>query len=227
MVRRWSYINQLNTLDRKDVRSVRIGSSNTIVNSLMFLRRRFPVLTRATRKGWSRRIHLNDIVFMTNVLIRWSTEYRFYRNYLRSSHYQFFTKDTYLSLNLTFSKSLSSRHAKSDVLGLGSSIQTRLVSYYSRLYKVARARSWAAFGNYSWSLTSFAFPVHAKPDTFSTTMHYPYASVLPSGSLVPAHLGAVRSDCLSLVLGLPFRTYQIWLTSLYALLVKLSLHTLL
>lgn len=221
MVRRWSYINQLNVLHSREIRATRIGSSNTLINSLMFLRRRFMVLTKANRKGWARRIHTNDLMFLTNVLIGWAKEYRFYRNYLRSTHYQFFSKNTYLTLNLTLSKSLLFRYSKSNVSGLGSGLHRRTIRYFMNFHTFSRMGFLARFYNYCWSVTSFPLHFSQGKELFNSTLHYPYASVLGCSALGPTSTSPSAEFSLIGVLNIPYRLHQAWLVALYSFLVKI------
>lgn len=226
MIRRWSYINHLNVFNRRELRSNRIGSSNALVNSLMFLRRRFPVITKANRKSWARRVHTNDLTYMVNVLIAWAKEYRFYRNYNRSSHYQFFSLNTYLSFNLTLSSSLVSRYSKHNVSSLGSGVHKRTLRYFSRNYSTSRMGFLLSFRNHSWSFASFSLGFSSSSEVFASSIHQPYAITLPNKSLVPVVFSDTYvKDTLSL-LALPLMLSQLWVTSLYGILIKLTLHRL-
>lgn len=219
MVRRWSHINQLKSLPSLADKKIRIGSSDSIINSLMYLRKDFAAVTTARRKGWARRVHINDLLSTSNVLIVWAREYRFYRNYNRSIFYQFFSKYTYLSFNLMFSKSLTSRYSRANVGSLGSGVSKRLVNYFSRSFVYSRLGFLSDYRSSSWSVASFGDRMTGAKDT-NLGLHYP-VSVISPNSLSPlgAQTGAVR--VLQLLSSLPLDLLRRWSTDLYASLVKL------
>jgi len=219
MIRRWSYINQLNSLPSLVDKKIRIGSSDSIVNSLMYLRKNFAEVTTARRKGWARRIHLNDLLSVSNVLVVWAREYRFYRNYNRSVFYQFFSRYTYLAFNLMFSKSLTSRYSRANVGSLGSGVSKRLVSYFNRSFAYSRLGFLSGYQSGSWSVVSFS---EQMADTKGTNLglHYP-VSIISSRSLSPLGSRSGFARALQLLSSLPFDLFRRWSVDLYGSLVKL------
>ena len=221
MIRRWSYINTLNNLPSLDIKKIRISSSDAIVNSLMYLRREFPIQTRARRKSWARRIHTNDLLTLSNVMIIWAKEYRFFRNYNRSVTYQFFSKNTYLSFNLTFSKPLLARYSKSNVSSLGSSIPKNLIHYFRRSFVRSRLEYLLVYRNHSWSLASFPSSISSEKEPQLST-HHPFA-VTDTHSLIPVNTIKSDSGLIAATLALTARVFTAWVIALYGVLVKLFL----
>lgn len=219
MVRRWSHINQLKSLPSLADKKIRIGSSDSIVNSLMYLRKDFAVATTARRKGWARRVHLNNLLSISNILIVWAREYRFYRNYNRSAHYQFFSKYTYLSFNLMFSKSLTSRYSRANVGSLGSGVSKRLVKYFSRSFVHSRLGFLSNYRSSSWSVASFSEQMTGVKDS-SLGLHYP-VSVMSTNSLSPLRSKAGSARILQLISCLPSDLFRRWSVDLYGSLIKL------
>ena len=100
MVRRWSYINSINSRNTSTARAVQKASFDANMNTLMYLKKRYSFPTKITRKQWARRKHIHNWITYLNVLKDWAKSYRLYRNHNKVVYYQFFTKNTFLAFNL-------------------------------------------------------------------------------------------------------------------------------
>ena len=120
MVRRWSYINSLNSHNASTVRAVQKASLDANMNTLMYLKKRYSLPTKITRKQWARRKHLHNWITHLNVLKDWAKSYRLYRNHNKVIYYQFFTKNTFLVFNLVAARnSIPARNKGSEDLVAG------------------------------------------------------------------------------------------------------------
>ena len=106
MVRRWSYINSLNCTPLLASRSIPKASVDANLNTLMYLKKRYALATKLTRRQWARRKHLHNWIAPLNVLKDWAKSYRFYRNVSKLIYFQFFTKNSFIAFNL-----VSARHS--------------------------------------------------------------------------------------------------------------------
>ena len=185
MIRRWSYINNINSLTRTNSFSIQAASLDVVLNTLMYLRKDFPLSSQAFRKNWARRKHLNSLPFLANIMINWAKEYRFYKNYNRSLTYQYFFKNTYLSINLIIQKKSNSTHLARDTSALGSSITRRLVKFFQNLFFLTRFHAFPHFKNSSWSYASFIEVFNEKNTLQSNASHTPaYLPSLTNNSLL-------------------------------------------
>lgn len=108
MVRRWSYLNQINF--KKDLLPNTVGSGDLTIQALhqvtfkatTYYRKPLynPLITKITRKSFFRRKHLNSWVIYQNILTLWAKEYLFFRKYARVVLAFFFFKNNILTYNL-------------------------------------------------------------------------------------------------------------------------------
>lgn len=221
MVRRWSYINAVNEIPVLEMRKIRVGSMDTIVNSLMYLRRDFPKNTHNYRKGWARRKHSNDLIFLSNIMTIWAKEYRFYKNYNRATFYQHFFKNTYLSFNLNIQTSLPSRHTRAGVAAVGSGWTYALMKYFMRQGYLARFHPFLAFKGVSWSYASYLVPYNkSNAELYKSGVHVPFLASTYRANVALNLTPELRYSPLTL-LSLISQVNTAWYTALYSLLVKL------
>ena len=155
MVRRWSYINNINTILPRHTTKISLAASEVVLNNIMFLRRTFPYLSASSRKNWMRRKHMNRTLFLSNVVINWAREYRFYKNYNRMLHYQFFFKNSYLAVNVVIQKSPYQDWNKYDTAAVGSAMPKRILKFFNNKYNFTRFVSLLWVPAMSWSYTSY------------------------------------------------------------------------
>ena len=105
MVRRWSYLNLLNTshflLDSTSMKHMRVHMFRTF-KATTFFRKKLYIEgpTKLTRKSYYQRRRVNNSLFYYNVMINWSQDYLFFRKYSRellmlgSSTYNYLMQNT-------------------------------------------------------------------------------------------------------------------------------------
>ena len=131
MVRRWSYINSLNTLQSSNYRIAEKSFFDVSMNSTMYLRKSFALSTRLTRKRWARRKHLHNWLAISNVLKDWSRSYRFYRNHNKLVLNQFLTRTSLVAFNLTGLRNVFPALHKDSGKFLTGTYTHRLNNYFS------------------------------------------------------------------------------------------------
>jgi hypothetical protein len=163
MVRRWSYINNINTLHKNNFRSLRKVAFDANMNSTMYLRKEYSRPTLLTRKGWARRKHLHNWLYSSNVLKDWARTYRFYRNYNKYTLNLFFTKNSFIAFNTVSLKNTFPALYKGSELVVTSSVTAKTISYFSNLTNF-KSR-WLTLKNLGYlNLLSAAYDVRFKPD---------------------------------------------------------------
>jgi hypothetical protein len=111
MVRRWSYINNINNSlllinyakIKPTLNALRISTFKA--TTYYWENLYFDNVTLLTRKSYYRRKHINTLVFYQNIITSWSKDYLFFRKYSRSIFNLNLSKYNYLSQNLILSKS--------------------------------------------------------------------------------------------------------------------------
>ena len=227
MVRRWSYINQLNHVSSNTRFKIRFSSSDVIVNFLMYLRRDYPVASQTFRKNWARRKHANQFLFMSNVLVSWAKEYRFFRNYNRMLHHQFLFKNTYLAINVVIQWAPESEHSRHDNAVVGSAITRKSMKYFANMFLSTRFSTFERARETGWSYASYLEPydtAHASHlnAPFTPLFHVPRGSLIVLSDEVDWELewSKLKSLLHSLIL---FKTVSIY--SSFVKLLILKLHT--
>ena len=145
MVRRWSYINSLNCNQLLISRSIPKASVDTNLNTLMYLKKRYALATKLTRRQWARRKHLHNWIAPLNVLKDWAKSYRFYRNVSKLVYFQFFTKNSFIAFNLVSARnSIPALYKGSESILTGSYSKRvlRLLTVYSN----SRSKFFTNFG---------------------------------------------------------------------------------
>ena len=131
MVRRWSYINSLNYEPLLTSRSIHKASVDTNLNTLMYLKKRYALSTKLTRKQWARRKHVHNWIAPSNILKDWAKSYRFHRNSAKLVYYQFFTKNSFIAFNLVAARnSIPSLNKGSEKIVTGSYVK-RLLKFFN------------------------------------------------------------------------------------------------
>lgn len=222
MVRRWSYINQLNFSTNSQVFKVHTYSTDSIVNSIMYLRKDYPHSTQASRKRWARRKHTNNYLFLSNILINWANEYRFYKNYSRSRYFQFFFVTTYLALNLSFSERSSAEWLKTTSLVVGSSWPLKIPNYFKYRFHTLQFFNTSLYKNISWLYLSSPKSLTSSSEISKNISFLPFLKPHPSFN-TPITSKDPTSFNQILLLQLVNRLVMGVLTTYYSLLIKLFL----
>lgn len=103
MVRRWSYINSVNSINLFEYNAGRVALFDVAIDTTMYLRKEYQFSTKITRHRWARRKHMYDWLPLANILKDWAKIYRFYRKYNKFVFNQYFTKTSLISFNLVTS----------------------------------------------------------------------------------------------------------------------------
>jgi len=222
MIRRWSYINQLNLSTSHQTFKIHAYSTDSIVNSIMYLRKDYPQSTQAFRKRWARRKHTNNYLFLSNILISWAKEYRFYKNYNRSVHNQFFFLTTYLAFNLSFLERPSSELTKTVNPVLGSSWPLKTSNYFKHRFSTLRFFNVNSYKNISWLYVSSLKPLSSGTEISKNISFLPFMKTHLSFNTPLVTKEVIHSEQLS-VLHLIERIMLVNLTSYYGTLTKLLL----
>ena len=124
MVRRWSYINSINCTPMITTRHIQKASVDVNLNTLMYLKKKYSLATRLTRKQWTRRKHLYAWLSYSNILKDWARSYRFHRTGAKLTYYHFFTKNSFIAFNLVAARnSIPSLYNGSENFITGNSIK--------------------------------------------------------------------------------------------------------
>jgi hypothetical protein len=232
MVRRWSYINHINNIHPQSSRvyAIEASAKDAILNVIMYLRCDFPFSSKSFRKNWTRRKYANQKLFLTNVMINWAKEYRFYKNYNRMLHYQFLFKNTYLSVNLLINRSYSSEKTKFDVAVVGSSITRRLMTFFTKRFFCTRFSNLLYWPNTSWSYASYDQVFNDNDTTHSNAPYTPmYHLTFKDNTYVPVVYDDVlveRGITLKNISNLFFRFLQHQLICNYKIMIKMLFYIL-
>ena len=134
MVRRWSYINSLNSVSDFKFKSAQQGAFDATIHSTMYLKKVYQSSTVLTRRKWARRKHYYIWTPHLNLLKDWARTYRFHRNHFRIVFNQFFTKNSFIAFNLMSVKNLIPSSSRNSGCVVGGSLSKKVISYYfSRL----------------------------------------------------------------------------------------------
>lgn len=144
MVRRWSYLNLINTTFSSEHNVLAFVHHYATFKATTYYRKSIYRTTRLSRRAWSRRKHLHNWLLYQNLLANWSQDYLFFRKYSRSVLALNVFKNSYLTYNLLMFRKL----AVTDFLGsenvMISSIIRRIIRYCSRL----NSSTYAFFNSY-------------------------------------------------------------------------------
>jgi hypothetical protein len=134
MVRRWSYINYINTLDSLPCayKHARRSTFDTNVRATMRWRRNSRVRTVfVTRKRWARRRHIYGWLTLSNVLKSWAFSYRFHKNHSKIILNQHLTNNSFIAFNLVSAKNAIPSLYKGSELVAASTYTKRILKYFS------------------------------------------------------------------------------------------------
>lgn len=146
MVRRWSYLNQINKTRYKWREDFTLKTAHQIVSfrATTYYRKPFIVITKFKRRNWSRRKHLTNWLVYQNIMVDWSADYLFMRRYNRFVIALRIFKYSYLIFNLlVFQSATVSDFPGSEVVAVSNTIKR--VRLYSRRLN---STSWNNFQHY-------------------------------------------------------------------------------
>jgi hypothetical protein len=169
MVRRWSYINSMNTFYKPSHLEKRRAAFGVTVKSTMYFRKPYAPVSVLSRRRWARRKHLYGWLPLSNVLKHWAQCYRFKRNYLKAITRSHFSTLSFLAFNIiSLRNSIPALHLGSESLVI-SSIPKKILRYFSA-YSNPRLRSLLSFKNVNLAFVSLP-PSTTITDDVLTTSH--------------------------------------------------------
>jgi len=149
MIRRWSYINTINTTNVSTSVGMPRVRQDASVKYNMYLKVKFSKVSLVTRRAWVKRRHLNNFAIYRNVLADWSKEYIFYRKYAKFTFMLNLFRNTFWAQNLLISKnSLPSNYAYLESV-YSMSLSRSFMSYFSFKGSL-RFKYLLTFKNTSW-----------------------------------------------------------------------------
>ena len=131
MVRRWSYINAINSSYAHRFEGKRQSTFSVTVKSTMYFRKPYSVPTVLSRRRWARRKHLYSWLPLSNIIKSWAQTYRFMRNYLKSIMRSHLFKSSFLAFNLVSLRSLAPASYKGFETIVLSSVARKTLRYFS------------------------------------------------------------------------------------------------
>lgn len=154
MVRRWSYINSINTIGNASFGGMRHAAFDATITATMYLRKSYSVPTRLTRRRWARRKHIYGWLPLANIVKDWAHAYRFYRNYNKVVFNQHLTRNSFLAFSLISVKnSIPCLHKNSELLLVGT-FSNKILRYFNHFLN-PRIRLLRLFGNINPSIVSY------------------------------------------------------------------------
>ena len=173
MVRRWSYINSVNTIGDSSFGGMRHAAFDATITATMYLRKSYSVPTKLTRRRWSRRKHIYGWLPLANIIKDWAHAYRFYRNYNKAIFNQHLTRNSFLAFSLVSVKnSIPCLHKNSELLVV-STFSSKILRYFNHFMN-PRIRLLRLFRNINPSVISYN-PKYSPLDDISD---YPFVTPL-------------------------------------------------
>ena len=227
MVRRWSYLNQINLsvgqklIANSSPNSLLKGHHQVAFKATTYYRKPMynPTITKLTRKSFFRRKHLNSWFIYQNILTLWAKEYLFFRKYSRVVLSFFFFKNNFLTYNLLV-------HTNSSIEGF-QGLETLQLTHLVRsvtsfcqfngkalipFFKYFKGCSWF------WGSSSTPLPLLTK---VGQSLTEPLYSVTPSNLDVGS--GTKSFSEISVIFNLFFQSHNLYYVELYKLFIYLTL----
>ncbi len=159
MVRRWSYLNQVNDFFlTSNFKVLDFVHHEETFRATTYYRKKISYISRLSRRSWSRRKHLHNWLIYQNILTDWSKDYSFFRQYNRFVVNYHVFKNSYLIHNLLVYQAVNITEFQGSENFVSSHLVHRTIRYFSRLNPTFYNR-FKLFPNVSWMFVS-------SPDTF-------------------------------------------------------------
>ena len=150
MVRRWSYLNQVNDFFlTSNFKILNFVHHEETFRATTYYRKKISYISRLSRRSWSRRKHLHSWLIYQNIFTDWAKDYSFFRQYNRFIINYHVFKNSYLVHNLLVYQATSITEFPGSEKFLTSHLVHRTVQYFSRLNPTFYAR-FKTFPNVSW-----------------------------------------------------------------------------
>ena len=217
MVRRWSYINAINSSYAYRFDSKRQSTFSVTVKSTMYFRKPYSVPTVLSRRRWARRKHLYSWLPLSNIIKSWAQTYRFMRNYLKSVMRSHLFRSSFIAFNLVSLKNLAPASYKGfETIALSSTSRKTLRYFSTKLSP--RMTSLLHFKNANLAFlslngelsdvsqhfdTSYAVPLLVDDMNYKSDVTYlPSSTNTHSLAQIQALLTRAVNSCFQSVLGL-------------------------
>ena len=132
MVRRWSYLNSVNSIFFDQYRLLNFIHYEQSFKTNIVFRKDINQVSTLSRKSWSRRKHLTNWLVYQNVLTDWSKDYLFFKKYNRFTLVFQMFKNTFFSYNSFLIKKLNTSSTVGTEAFVFSTLISKVIKYCSK-----------------------------------------------------------------------------------------------
>lgn len=133
MVRRWSYLNLINTTFSSEHKALAFAHHYVTFKATTYYRKSIHRITKLSRRSWSRRKHIHNWLLYQNLLANWAQDYLFFRKYNRWALTLNLFRNSYLTHNLLILKKASTTDFAGSEEVVVSNFVRRIIRYSSKL----------------------------------------------------------------------------------------------
>jgi len=133
MVRRWSYLNLINTTFSSEHKALAFAHHYVTFKATTYYRKSIHRITKLSRRSWSRRKHMHNWLLYQNLVANWAQDYLFFRKYNRWALTLNLFRNSYLTHNLLILKSASTSDFAGAEEAVVSNFVRRIIRYSSKL----------------------------------------------------------------------------------------------
>lgn len=133
MVRRWSYLNLINTTFSSEHKALAFAHHYVTFKATTYYRKSIHRITKLSRRSWSRRKHIHNWLLYQNLVANWAQDYLFFRKYNRWALTLNLFRNSYLTHNLLIIKSASTPDFDGSEEVVVSNLVRRIIRYSSKL----------------------------------------------------------------------------------------------
>jgi len=133
MVRRWSYLNLINTTFSSEHKALAFAHHYVTFKATTYYRKSIHRITKLSRRSWSRRKHIHNWLLYQNLVANWAQDYLFFRKYNRWALTLNLFRNSYLTHNLLILKSASISDFDGSEEVIVSKFVRRIIRYSSKL----------------------------------------------------------------------------------------------
>jgi hypothetical protein len=132
MIRRWSYLNNINHIFFEQYRLLNFVHYEQSFKMNIVFRKEINYISTISRKSWSRRKHLTNWLIYQNVLTDWSKDYLFFKKYNRFILIFQLFKNNFFSYNNFLIKKLNVSSTSGSETIVFSSLTSKIIRYCSK-----------------------------------------------------------------------------------------------
>jgi len=133
MIRGWSYVNKLNSIFFDKYSDLNFIHYESTFKSNIHFKKNINVLSKLSRKSWSRRRHLTSWIIYQNVFSNWSNDYLFFKQYNKFIFNYQLLKHSFLTYNFMVLKKTNNSYIKDIESFISSSFINKLSNYFNKL----------------------------------------------------------------------------------------------